>query len=211
MSTMGSFMSPEGLQALSDQRGPLIYAILFGLFLFQTGFLIGPVVPGNPIILAAGVVANPIAGSLDLGMLILVVSLGVFVGNLINYGQGRAAGPAFARNPKWAVEIDRAQTWFEARGRAAVLLATFVPFIRAFVPFVAGMGRMNLRWYVASSLVGAFAWISTWALLGYYLGNVPFVRNNLNTIVMLIVVTVGTVAIIKSIQYRRSIRPQTLD
>jgi membrane-associated protein len=70
---------------------------------------------------------------------------------------------------------------------------------------------MNLRWYVASSLVGAFAWISTWALLGYYLGNVPFVRNNLNTIVMLIVVTVGTVAIIKSIQYRRSIRPQTLD
>jgi membrane-associated protein len=193
----------KALSGATQNYGPLVYAILFALFLFQTGFLIGPAVPGNPLLFAAGLLANPKNGTLNIALLIVVLSAAVFAGNVINYYQGIAAGPQFKKRERWRGNIERAEAFFERHGSRTVAIATFVPFIRAFVPFVAGMGRMDLRRYLASSLIGAIAWITVWCLAGYYLGQIPGVAANLNKIVIGIIALVSVVAIVKTIQLRK--------
>ncbi|MDX2066070.1 MAG: DedA family protein [Fimbriimonadaceae bacterium] len=216
---MGVFDNPELLRANVERFGPAIYLVLFAAFLFQTGFLIGPAIPGNPLIFVAGLLANPAAttveataatartaGGLHLGLLIVSVSLGVFVGNLINYAQGKATGPVMKRRERWRGGIERAEAFFEKHGQRTVALATFVPFMRAFVPFVAGMGRMDHRQFVVSSAIGSVAWIGTWATAGYFLGQIPAVQANLTKIVFGIVGLVSIVAIVKVIGARRKAR-----
>jgi membrane-associated protein len=196
------FLTPEGLREATEQFGPLIYLVLFALFLFQTGFLIGPVIPGNPLVFVAGLLANPKNGNLNLVAVIGALGLGVFLGNLLNYAQGKAAGPAFRNRERWRAQIENAEGFFERHGGRTVALATFVPFIRAFVPFVAGMSQMEWRRFAISSAVGAFGWIAAWSVLGYQLGHIPAVQQNSTKIVFGIVAVVGTVALIKALQMR---------
>jgi len=181
----------------------MVYLLLVGVFLFQTGFLIGPIIPGNPLLFAAGLMANPANGRLDLTMVILCTGIGALGGNMLNYQQGYAAGPAFKRNEKWRTQIESAEAFFARHGSRTVIFAVFVPFIRAFVPFVAGMTRMSLRAFSLSSLVGAFGWTATWSVIGFELGKVPEVAQNANKIVFGIVGIVAIVAIIKAISMRR--------
>lgn len=200
---MQKFLETDTLRTFAQEQGPVIYLILFAAFLFQTGFLIGPAIPGNPLIFAAGLLANPATGPLNLFLLILVVSAGVFAGNLLNYAQGKKTGPAVKKRERWRQNIENAEVFFEKHGARTVALATFVPFIRAFVPFVAGMGRMDYRRFLISSLIGAFAWISVWSVLGYYLGQFKIVQDNLTKIILGIVLLVSVVAIVKLIAGRR--------
>ncbi|RYG24591.1 DedA family protein [bacterium] len=193
---------PQRLLEAAIGQGPLVYAILFAAFLFQTGFLIGPVLPGNPLVFMAGAVSateklNPV-------LVWLVLGAGAFCGNLINYRQGYAAGPAFKRKERWREPIERAETFFERHGGRTVAIAAFVPFYRAWVPFVAGMGRMPFPTYVRASSIGAFGWIGAWTLLGRLLGEVAVVKNNIDKIVIGIVVLVSIVAIVKVITMRRA-------
>lgn len=183
-------------------QGSLVYAVLFAAFLFQTGFLIGFVLPGNPLVFLAGAVSA--TGRLN-GLLVwLTLGAGALVGNLVNYRQGLSAGPAFARRERWRASIERSEAFFARHGGRTVTIAAFVPFYRAWVPFVAGMGRMPFGRFALASAVGAFGWIGAWTLLGRLLGEVPAVRNNLDKIVIGIVLLVSVVAIVKALGMRRS-------
>lgn len=186
-----------------------MYGILLALFLFQTGFLIGPVIPGNPLVFLAGAVSA--SGRLNAWFVWLVLGTGAFLGNLINYRQGLAAGPAFGRSDRRKASLERAQAFFAKNGRRTVAIAAFVPFYRAWVPFVAGMGKMEWPAFVRSSALGAFGWIGAWTLLGRLLGEVGAVRNNLDKIVLGIVLLVSIVAIVKLIVSRRAVPPAVAD
>ena len=178
-------------------QGTAVYAALFLAFLFQTGFLVGFALPGNPLVFLAGAVSA--SGRLN-GLLVWgTLGSGAFLGNLLNYRQGLAAGPAFARRPRWADRIARAETFFARHGGRTVAVAAFVPFYRAWVPFVAGMGRMPFGRFALASALGAFGWIGAWTLLGRLLGEVPVVKANLDKIVLGIVALVSVVAIVKAV------------
>ena len=183
-------------------QGPLVYGLLFAAFLFQTGFPIGFVLPGNPLAFLAGA-ASARPDGLNAWLVWLVLGGGAFLGNLLNYRQGLAAGPAFARRERWRASIERAEAFFDRHGGRTVAVAAFVPFYRAWVPFVAGTGRMPFGRFAASSAVGAFGWIGAWTLLGRVLGEVSAVKNNLDKIVLGIVALVSVVAVAKAIQARR--------
>ncbi len=183
-------------------QGALVYGVLFLAFLFQTGFLIGFVLPGNPLAFLAGAVSA--SGRLN-GLLVwLALGAGTFLGNLLNYRQGLSAGPAFKRRERWKSSIAKAEAFFGRHGGRTVAVAAFVPFYRAWVPFVAGTGRMPFGRFVLASALGAFGWIGAWTLLGRLLGEVPAVRNNLDKIVIGIVLLVSVVAISKVVQARRA-------
>ena len=183
-------------------QGPLVYALLFAAFFFQTGFLIGFVLPGNPLVFLAGAVSARPDG-LNATLVWLALGSGAFLGNLLNYRQGYAAGPAFGRRERWRASIEKAEAFFGRHGGRTVAIASFVPFYRAWVPFVAGMGKMPFGRYVLASAVGSFGWIGVWTLLGRLLGEVPIVKNNLDKIVLGIVLLVSVVAISKLVRAAR--------
>lgn len=192
---------PQRVFEAAMAQGPLVYAVLFLAFLFQTGFLIGFVLPGNPLVFLAGAVSA--TGRLNSVVVWLALGSGAFLGNLLNYAQGYRAGPAFKRRERWRASIEKAEAFFARHGGRTVAIAAFVPFYRAWVPFVAGMGRMRFVPYVVASAVGAFGWIGAWTLLGRLLGEVPFVKNNLDKIMLGIVVLVSVAAIVKVVQARK--------
>ena len=198
---------PQKIFDLGLSQGPLVYALLFAAFLFQTGSLVGPVLPGNPLVFLAG--AASASGRLNAPLVWLALGAGAFLGNLVNYRQGALAGPAVARNPRRAASLERAEAFFARHGRRTVALAAFVPFYRAWVPFVAGMGRMGWPAFVRSSALGAFGWIGAWTLLGRVLGEVPLVKANLDKIILGIVLLVSIVAIAKLIQARAKTRAES--
>ncbi|RYG36690.1 DedA family protein [bacterium] len=198
---------PQRIFEMAMDQGPLVYGVLFLAFLFQTGFLIGFVLPGNPLVFLAGAVSA--SGRLNSLLVWIVLGSGAFLGNLLNYGQGFRAGPAFKRREKWRESIERAEAFFSKHGGRTVAIAAFVPFYRAWVPFVAGMGRMNFGSYAAASAIGAFGWIGAWTLLGRLLGEVQFIKNNLDKIMLGIVVLVSIVAIVKVVQVRKARRAAT--
>ncbi len=182
-------------------QGALVYGVLLLAFLFQTGFLVGPVLPGNPLVFLAG--AASASGRLSAPLVWLALGTGAFLGNLLNYRQGAVAGPGLARSPRRRGSLERAEAFFARHGGRTVAFAAFVPFYRAWVPFVAGMGRMPWGAFVRASLLGAFGWIGAWTLLGRLLGEVPFVKANLDKIVLGIVVLVSIVAVAKLLASRR--------
>ena len=183
-------------------QGPLVYALLFAAFLFQTGFLIGFVLPGNPLVFLAGAVSARPDGLNPL-LVWFVLGAGAFLGNLLNYRQGRAAGPTFRRRERWRASIEKAEAFFARHGGRTVAIASFVPFYRAWVPFVAGMGRMAFVPFLLASALGSFGWIGAWTLLGRLLGEVPIVKDNLDKIILGIVLLVSAVAVAKLLQTRR--------
>ncbi|RYG44203.1 DedA family protein [bacterium] len=193
---------PQRLFDMAMAQGPLVYGVLFLAFLFQTGFLIGFVLPGNPLVFLAGAVSA--TGRLNSLLVWLVLGAGAFCGNLLNYAQGKKAGPAFKRRERWRESIERAEGFFSKHGGRTVAIAAFVPFYRAWVPFVAGMGRMPFASYIVASAVGAFGWIGAWTLLGRLLGEVAFIKNNLDKIMLGIVLLVSVVAIVKVVQVRKA-------
>ncbi|CAN5431180.1 DedA family protein [soil metagenome] len=192
---------PQRIFDAALAQGPLVYAVLFLAFLFQTGFLIGFVLPGNPLVFLAGAVSA--SGRLNSLVVWLALGSGAFLGNLLNYGQGYQAGPAFKRRERWRESIEKAEGFFSRHGGRTVVIASFVPFYRAWVPFVAGMGRMAFGPYVLASAVGSFGWIGAWTVFGRLLGEVPLVKNNLDKIVLGIVLLVSVVAVVKVVQARR--------
>lgn len=111
---MQKFLETDTLRTFAQEQGPVIYLILFAAFLFQTGFLLGPAIPGNPLIFAAGLLANPATGPLNLFVLILVVSAGVFTGNLLNYAQGKKTGPAVKKRERWRQNIENAEVFLRS-------------------------------------------------------------------------------------------------
>jgi membrane-associated protein len=167
--------------------GILIYPLIIGLFLFQTGFLVGFAIPGNPLLLSAGLMSSPNLARLNLPLVIGCAGLGAFAGNLLNYHQGKLVLPFLDQHPGWKQATEKFQAAFGRHGSRIVVAAAFVPILRAVVPFLAGVGQVPYRSFVIGSLIGTFAWVGLWATIGSQLATMLDGARNANWIMLGIV------------------------
>lgn len=170
--------------------GAWIYVILFVVIFAETGLVVTPFLPGDSLLFIAGSLAA--IGEMDVHLLALVLLIAAVLGNVCNYEIGRYFGARFfvdekskLLNPRY---LDRSHAFFERWGSAAVVLARFVPFLRTYVPFVAGMAKMTRAKYIAYTVIGAAAWVGSLVYLGFFFGNIPWIKQNLGALVIGIVV-----------------------
>ena len=177
------------LATLIAQHGVWIYAIVFAVIFAETGLVIAPFLPGDSLLFVAGSVAA--FGGMDVHLLVAVLFVAAVAGNLLNYEIGRWFGGRLVskRQSAWLrpSHLDRTHLFFETWGPVAVILARFVPFLRTYVPFVAGIGFMGRSKYISYTIVGAGFWIASLCYLGYFFGNLPWIKSNLGLLVIAIV------------------------
>lgn len=177
------------LATLVAQYGVWIYAILFAVIFAETGLVIAPFLPGDSLLFIAGSVAA--LGSMDVHLLVSVLFVAAVAGNLLNYEIGRWFGGKLTseRRPAWLRpnHLERTHLFFETWGPIAVILARFVPFLRTYVPFVAGVGVMGRPKYIFYTIVGAGLWVASLCYLGYFFGNLPWIKSNLGLLVIAII------------------------
>jgi len=178
------------LPQLTSTYGAWIYAILFVVIFCETGFVITPFLPGDSLLFAAGAIAA--IGSLNPCIIILVLWAAAVAGDAANYSIGHYVGPrVFSKkqsrlfNPR---HLDEAQRFYEKYGAKAIVIARFVPIIRTFVPFVAGIGRMGYRRFAIYNVLGGALWVTGLTMLGYWFGNVPIVKKNFTAVILAIIV-----------------------
>ncbi len=178
------------LQVLIQNYGVWVYLILFLIIYCETGLVVTPFLPGDSLLFVSGALAA--TGSLDVHTLFLVLVAASFLGDNTNYWVGRFVGPkVFSRegsrllNPKY---LERTQGFYDRHGGKTVIIARFVPIVRTFAPFVAGIGRMRVPRFVMFAFIGAIVWIGSLVYAGYFFGNIPWVKNNLSLVIVGIVV-----------------------
>lgn len=180
----------QRLGDLAAQHGAVVYLVLFAIAFSQTGLLLGPAIPGNTVIFATGMLASgadPILGwPLAAGSLFA----GGAVGNVANYAQGHKFGRAvFERRETGMISresLDKTDAFFAKHGRWTMILSPFVPFVRSFAPFIAGVGRMHLPPYLTWGALGVAVWVVAMMLAGSALGQVPWIRENIGLALILI-------------------------
>lgn len=169
--------------------GSLSYAILFFIVFAETGFVLTPFLPGDSLLFAGGMFAA--LGSLKIGILFFAIWIASFLGDNMNYWVGHYFGEKIVNNHRIPIKqshIDTTDAFFKKHGKKAIFFARFMPIIRTFAPFVAGVGKMPYRKFVFSSFLGGFTWVSLFVFAGYFFGNVPVVKHNFSLVVMGIVV-----------------------
>jgi membrane-associated protein len=178
------------LLALTQQYGIWVYAILFLIIYSETGLVVAPFLPGDSLLFVAGALCG--MGALRLEWLVPLLVLAAFCGDNTNYWIGRLVGISLLKHAGEKLirreYIDKTHSFYERHGGKTVILARFLPIIRTFAPFVAGIGIMRYRKFVLFSALGSIAWISSLSVAGYLFGNIPVVKDNLTLIILGIVV-----------------------
>lgn len=179
----------EHLGEIIAQYGVLTYLILFGIVFAETGFVVTPFLPGDSLLFAAGAFAA--LGSLGLWEVVIVLILAATIGDAVNYWIGRELGPAMLRNPNSRFMkpeyLTMTEKFFAKHGGKAIILCRFVPIVRTFGPFTAGVGHMNYTRFQTFNVVGALLWVVPFVAAGYIFGNVPIVKENFSLVVMAII------------------------
>jgi len=178
------------LLALTQQYGVWVYAILFLIIYCETGLVITPFLPGDSLLFVAGAFCG--VGALQLELLVPVLILAAFSGDNTNYWIGRLVGMRLLNRPNGSLikreHHDKTHAFYEKYGGKTIIFARFLPIIRTFAPFVAGIGLMRYRLFVLFSALGGFVWITGLTVAGYLFGNIPLVKNNLTLIIVGIIV-----------------------
>lgn len=177
------------LAGLVSAYGGWTYGILFLIIFAETGLVVFPILPGDSLLFAAGSLAA--LGSLSPWMLILVLGIAAVLGDTVNYAIGRRIGErAFTGEIRWLRQdyLERTRAFFARHGGKTILLARFVPIIRTFAPFVAGVGEMRYSRFLGYNVVGGAAWVTLFSLGGYLFGNLPSVRENFSLVILGIIV-----------------------
>ena len=186
------------LAELVRQHGPWIYAILFAIIFAETGLVVTPILPGDSLLFVAGTLAA--TGEMDVHLLVALLVVAAILGNSTNYAIGRWLGKTFFRdrgsrwlNPEY---LERTHAFYEKHGGMAVVISRFVPIIRTYVPFVAGLGAMTPGRFTLYNAAGAVAWIASITYAGYFFGNIAWVKKNLSFIILgILVVSVVPIAV----------------
>lgn len=201
----------EYLRDLVEMYGPWIYAILFLIVFAETGLVVTPFLPGDSLLFAAGALAA--TGALDVTTATVVVLAAAIIGDAVNYSIGRSVGRQLVRraesDPRWRRWINpayvaRAHEFFDRHGGKAIVLARFMPIVRTFVPFVAGIGEMTYPKFAFYNVAGAVLWVGVCVGAGYAFGNVPVVRDNFSLVAIGIVIVSVLPMVIEFIRYRRT-------
>lgn len=186
------------LAELIATYGKMTYAILFVIIFAETGFVFTPFLPGDSLLFAAGMFAA--TGSFNVALLAVVLWLAAFLGDNTNYWIGHYFGQKIINNkyiPVNQKHVDSTQEFYQKHGGKTIFLARFMPIIRTFAPFVAGIGKMQYRKFVSYSFLGGLAWVFGFVFAGYFFGNIPVIRNNFATVIMGIIIISVFPAIIR--------------
>jgi membrane-associated protein len=177
-------------QVTSQYRG-WTYLILFAIIFCETGLVVTPILPGDSLLFAAGYVASLPEGQINVWLLCVVLIVAAVLGDTVNYHIGKYVGPRVLSgkvtrwlNPK---HLEKTERFFEKYGPKTIILARFVPIVRTFAPFVAGIGSMNYGRFLAYNVVGGIFWVFSMTLAGYWFGNIPIVKKNFELVVVAIV------------------------
>jgi len=184
------------IASLIQQYGILIYLILFLIIFLETGFVITPFLPGDSLIFAAGLLS--ISGQLNIFYLFFVLVAAAILGDTVNYWIGNKFGERLFKEKSRYLKkeyLDRAHQFYEKYGGKTIFLARFVPIIRTFAPFVAGIGKMSYKKFLSYNVSGGITWVAAFLLAGFYLGNVPIVKENLSLVIIGIIVVSIVIAI----------------
>ncbi|HNP49061.1 MAG TPA: DedA family protein [Bacteroidia bacterium] len=172
-----------------NQYDKVTYLLLALIIFCETGFVVTPFLPGDSLLFAAGALAA--AGSLNIGLLILILFLAAFAGDNTNYAIGNFIGHKIIAAKRKLIKkeyIDRTHAFYEKHGGKTVVIARFMPILRTFAPFVAGLGSMTYRRFIGFSLLGNVLWICGFSIAGYAFGNIPAVKQNFTLVVFGIII-----------------------
>lgn len=192
------------LMSLVQDYGIWVYAILFLIIFSETGLVVAPFLPGDSLLFVAGALCG--LGALELYWLIPLLILAAFCGDNTNYWIGRLIGKSLLHRVNGRFirreHLDKTHAFYEKHGGKTIVFARFMPIIRTFAPFVAGLGLMSYRLFLAFSALGSIAWISSMTLAGYFFGNIPVVKNNLTLIVLAVILISLLPALIEFMRHR---------
>ena len=178
------------LQALMNNYGLWVYAILFLIIFSETGLVVTPFLPGDSLLFAAG--ALTVGTALDVNLLAGTLILAAVLGNLTNYTIGHFFGERLFQNPNSRIfrrdHLDKTQAFFAKHGGKTIIMTRFLPIVRTFAPFVAGMGAMTYQRFMAFNFVGGLLWVVSFVYAGHFFGNLPAIRQNFTLLIVGIIV-----------------------
>lgn len=193
------------LLTLTQEYGTWVYGILFLVIFSETGLVIAPFLPGDSLMFVAGALSG--MGSLELQVLLPLLMLAAFSGDNTNYWIGRLLGLRLIQHTGSRLikheYLERTHAFYEKHGGKTIIFARFLPILRTFAPFVAGIGTMSYRLFLLFSAAGSLAWITTFTLVGYFFGNIPVVKNNLTLMTLGIIAITLLPALIEFVRHRR--------
>ncbi|MDX1414450.1 MAG: DedA family protein [Candidatus Promineifilaceae bacterium] len=191
--------------------GVWTYALLFAIIFMETGLVVTPFLPGDSLLFAAGTFAA--LGSLSIWLLWLLVFVAAVLGDTVNYWIGNKVGPrAFEGNVRFLKKeyLDKTQAFYDKHGGKTIVLARFVPIVRTFAPFVAGVGTMHYRRFVTYNILGAFLWTGIFVWLGYFFGNIPIVQENFELVIVVIIFISVVPMVIEYVRGRANVTSGTM-
>jgi membrane-associated protein len=197
----------EQLPLLIDSLGVWTYLALFGVIFIETGVVIMPFLPGDSLLFASGAIAANIATGLNPLLLFALLATAAFLGDTANYWIGHFMGPkVFNMNSRWFKReyLERTQAFYHKHGGKTIFLARFVPIVRTFAPFVAGVGKMRYGYFISYNIIGGIAWTGLFLGLGYFFGNLPFVQHNFELVIVGIVLVSVLPAVFEVMKERRA-------
>ncbi len=190
------------LSAIITQYGAWTYGLMFLVIFIETGLVVTPFLPGDSLLFAAGTFAA--IGALNIWLLFLLLAAAAVLGDTVNYWIGHYIGER-AYNIKWIKReyLIRTQTFFDKYGRSTIFLARFVPIVRTFAPFVAGIGQMPYGAFISYNIFGGIAWVALFTFAGYFFGNIPFIRQHFSLVVIAIVLISIVPMVIEAVKAQR--------
>lgn len=197
----------EILPEITSTYGTWTYAILFLIIFLETGVVVTPFPPGDSLLFAAGAVAALDNSGLNVVFLFILLTIAAILGDTANYWIGHAIGPrAFSGNIPFLKKeyLERTHQFYEKYGGKAIVLARFVPIVRTFAPFVAGIGSMNYSRFIFYNIFGGVLWCAIFIFLGYYFGNLPFVKRNFELVIIVIILISLLPPVVEYFQSRRT-------
>jgi len=195
----------QHLSEVITRYGGWTHLILFLIVFAETGLVVTPFLPGDSLLFAAGTFAA--LGALDVRMIIVLLIVAAIIGDTVNYWVGAWIGPrAFSGRIRWLRQdyLERTHAFYEKHGGKTIILARFVPIIRTFAPFVAGVGAMSYGKFIVYNVAGAVLWVGLFVLGGYFFGNIPVVRENFTLVILAIIALSVLPIVIEAVKARRS-------
>lgn len=196
METLHAFLSlilhlDLHLTALVNSYGTLAYLFLFIIIFCETGLVVTPILPGDSLLFAAGVLTASLSQPLNIHLLFILLTTASILGNAANYSIGRFLGPRVFHFPRARffnpAHLEKAHQFYEKHGGKAIIIARFIPIIRTFAPFVAGVGYMSYTRFLSYNVVGALLWVGGLLYTSYLFGNLPFIKDHFSSVILTII------------------------
>lgn len=199
------------LNQWAGQLGGWLYALLFAIVFAETGLVVTPFLPGDSLLFAVGALSASDGSPIDVWLVGLLLTIAAIVGDAVNYSIGRRLGPkVFASESSRLLNkqhLMRAHAFYEKHGGKTIIIARFIPIVRTFAPFVAGIGEMGYARFATYNVAGAVAWVWSFLMLGFWFGNREIVRKNFTMVILAIVVISILPAVIEFVRSRRAAPP----